>query len=55
MNRVLRSCLRDPIPEIGEAASYLNEAVTAHLEGDSQRASELIRRADIPAIRKSST
>lgn len=55
MNRELRTCLRDPIPEVGEAANYLNEAVTAHLEGDSQRASELIRREDIPAIRESST
>jgi 5-methylcytosine-specific restriction endonuclease McrA len=52
MNRVLRSCLRDPIPEIGEAPDYLNEAVTTHLEGDSQTASDLIRRADIPAIRE---
>jgi len=46
-----RSCLRDPIPEIAEAARYLDEAVSAHLVGQSALAEELIRRADIPAIR----
>ena len=52
MNRVLRTCLRDPIPEIAEAANYLDDAVTAHLEGDSQRANNLIKCAEIPAIRE---
>jgi hypothetical protein len=46
----LRSCLRDPIPEIYEAAQLLDEAVTAHLAGNRLRAEALIRRADIPAI-----
>ena len=47
----LRICLRDPIPEIAEAARYLDEAVSAHLTGRYDVAEELIRRADIPAIR----
>ncbi|MGA8172952.1 MAG: hypothetical protein WB816_19275 [Methylocystis sp.] len=45
-----RSCLRDPIPEIWEAARSLDAAVTAHLEGNRSLADELIRKADIPAI-----
>lgn len=44
--------MRDPIPEIGEAARYLDEAVTAHLAGQSALADELIRAADMPAIRE---
>lgn len=52
MSSELRRCLRDPIPEIAEAANYLDDAVTAHLEGDSLRASALILRAEIPAIRE---
>ena len=46
----LRTCLRDPIPELFESARHLNAAVSAHLSGDSILADELIRRADIPAI-----
>ena len=48
----LRICLRDPIPEIAEAAKYLDDAVSAHLSGRKDLADELIRRADIPAIRE---
>ena len=47
----LRTCLRDPIPEIAEAAHYLDAAVSANLAGQSQLAGELIRSADMPAIR----
>lgn len=51
MNKhALRTCLRDPIPEIVEAARYLDEAVSTHLAGKRDLADELIRRADIPAI-----
>jgi 5-methylcytosine-specific restriction endonuclease McrA len=46
-----RSCLREPIPEIAEAAHYLDEAVAAHLSGQSDVAEELIRRANMPVIR----
>ena len=45
-----RRCLREPIPEIADAARLLNAAVSAHLMGRSQLAGELIRAADIPAI-----
>jgi len=48
----LRTCLRNPIPEIAEAARYLDEAVTAHLSGQRALADELIRKADMPAVRE---
>ena len=48
----MRNCLRDPIPEIFEAARFLDEAVTAHLANKRDVAEELIRRADMPAIRE---
>jgi hypothetical protein len=47
---LLRTCLRDPIPEIFEAAQYLADAVMAHLEGNPAHADTLIRKADLPAI-----
>ena len=45
-----RSCLLEPIPEIFQAAWYLDEAVCAHLDGNSDLAAKLICCADIPAI-----
>ncbi len=45
-----RPCFREPIPEIDLAASYLNEAVSAHFSNGPDRAEELIKLADIPAI-----
>ena len=50
MQLTRRSCLRDPIPEIWEAARSLDAAVSAHLEGNRILADELIRKADVPAI-----
>ena len=47
-----RTCLRDPIPEIADAARYLDEAVTAHLSGRTEDARSLIRRADMPELRE---
>lgn len=44
------NCLRDPIPEIFDAARYLDAAVSAHQAGRHARADELIRLADISAI-----
>lgn len=44
-------CLRSPIPEIAQAAQYLDGAISAHMSGDRRRASDLIRAANIPAIR----
>jgi hypothetical protein len=49
--RRARPFLREPVGAIGEAARYLDEAVTAHLKGDFTRAEAGLRRADIPAIR----
>jgi 5-methylcytosine-specific restriction endonuclease McrA len=45
-----RTCLRDPIPELFEAARFLDAAVSAHSIGDLALADKLIRLADIPAI-----
>lgn len=45
-----RFCFRDPIPEIFDAARYLDAAVSAHLTGRRDLAEELIRLADMPAI-----
>jgi 5-methylcytosine-specific restriction endonuclease McrA len=47
-----RRCFREPIAEIYNAADYLNQAVDAHLSGQSKRAELLIGQADIPAIRE---
>lgn len=49
---VMRRCLRDPIPEIAQAALFLDEAVTAHLGGAFDRAQELFRLADMLAVRE---
>lgn len=46
----LRSCLRDPIPEIFDAARYLDAGVSAHMAGNRRLAEELFRMADNPAI-----
>src|SRR5438270_9098087 len=51
-SRAARICLRDPIPEIFEAAKYLDDAVSAHLSSRRDIADELIRRANMPAIRE---
>jgi hypothetical protein len=49
---LLKHCLRDPIPEIAEAANLLDAAISAHCAGEHSRAEHLIRLADIPAIRE---
>lgn len=48
----LRRCFRDPIPEFVTAASHLDEAASAHRAGRTQSANELIRMADMPALRE---
>lgn len=50
MSQQLRACLRDPIPEIFDAARYLDAAVSAHQTGYRDLAEQLIRLADIPKI-----
>lgn len=47
-----RICLRSPIPEIAIAAQHLDDAVTAHLQGDSSKAGALIAEANMPVIRE---
>lgn len=47
----VRRCLCEPIPQLLEAARYLDEAATVHLGGNRELAEELIRRADMPVIR----
>lgn len=47
----LKTSLRDPIPALFDAARYLDAAVTAHSQGHTALASELIRLADLPAVR----
>lgn len=46
-----RRCFREPIPEIYDAARYLDAAVSAHLAGEARIASELIKLSDMPVLR----
>jgi 5-methylcytosine-specific restriction endonuclease McrA len=46
-----RRCFREPIDEIFQAASLLDDAVGAHLAADYSSASALFQTADMPAIR----
>lgn len=50
--QVLRSCFREPIPEIADAARYLDAAVSAHLSGEVETAEHLILMANMPIIRE---
>jgi hypothetical protein len=50
--RISRPFLREPIGQIAQAAQHLDEAVSAHLNGNSSLAEELIRRADMPEVRE---
>jgi hypothetical protein len=43
--------MREPIPEIRDAARLLDAAVTAHLLGRRDLAEQLIRLADMPILR----
>ena len=46
-----KPCLLDPISEIFDAARFLDAAVSAHLLGRIELSAELIRAADLPAVR----
>lgn len=48
----MQKCFREPIPEIFDAARFLDAAVTMHLLGDVELAEALIARADMPIIRE---
>lgn len=47
----LRLCLREPIPQLYDAARLLDAAAVAHLSGWHALAADLIARADIEAVR----
>jgi len=47
-----RIYLREPIPEIFDAARYLDAATSAHIQGKSDLVEGLIRIADMPVIRE---
>ncbi len=51
-NDLRRSCIRNPIPEIFDAARYLDAAVSAHIAGFGNLAEELILLADLPEVRE---
>lgn len=48
---VLRNCLREPVPEIEEAARLLDRAVSAHLAGDHAITRQLVLEANMPVVR----
>ena len=50
-NPPIRSCLRDPIPEIFRAAFLLDEAVCSRLAGLEEIAKNLVCEADLKAVR----
>lgn len=45
-----RNCFRDPIPELFDAARYLDAAVSAHLSGHLELSSQLFQLANNPII-----
>lgn len=47
----LRRCFRSPIPPVFEAVRSLDEAVTAHIAGHTQRAAQLFASANNPEVR----
>ena len=46
----LKRCFREPIPEIFDAARYLDAAVSAHIRGHAKLAAELLTLADDPIV-----
>jgi 5-methylcytosine-specific restriction endonuclease McrA len=48
----MRTCIREPISEIADAARFLDAAVSAHLEDRRDVADDLIRQANMPVIRE---
>mgnify|MGYP003394085933 CR=1 FL=1 len=52
MKSTQRTCLREPILEVFDAASRLDLAVSAHLNGEYNVAADLIRHADMMIIRE---
>ena len=52
MSKESRNCLKDPIPELYDAARYLDAAVSAHMSGNKKIASALIEIANMPSVRE---
>lgn len=52
MEQTNRICFREPVPDIADAARYLDAAVSAHQNGHRDVAEDLIRLADMPQIRE---
>lgn len=48
----MRPCFRTPIPEIFDAARFLDAAVSAHLAGKAALAHELFQAANMPEVRE---
>ena len=46
-----RRCLREPIPQIMDAARLLDAAVVAHFESDQNLVTRLVEMANMPVIR----
>lgn len=49
-DRAARLSIARPPPQVVDAARHLDEAVTAHLSGETERAAELIRAADFATL-----
>lgn len=47
-----RTCLREPISDIYDAAKLLDQAASAHLEGRRDRVIELLHASNLPAVRE---
>jgi ribosomal protein L37E len=52
MEATNRACLRQPIPQIFEAAQLLQSAAKAHRRGDRKTAAQLFEQANMPAVRE---
>ena len=52
MKTAFRSCFRPPVPQVFDAARYLDAAASAHLAGHGELAEHLIRVADMDDVRE---
>src|SRR2546427_13299032 len=49
--RLMRNCLRNPIPEINFVARLLDVAVERHLRGDRLEVCRLLNQSNMPEVR----
>ena len=52
LQKGLRRCLCEPIPQVMDAARYIDAAATAHLASNSVLAEHLFRLAYMPEVRE---